>query len=425
MKAPFIVSVAGLLLATSLAGAAEKTLAQQTRWEFVPGSRQARRVTVQPGQAGQQQGQGTPYLQPGQQPPQTGGAPTYYRPPSRGGMQLRSPQGYGQQVYQQQQSPAAASTQQTQTRQPGVQSNQKQSSAAKGKSYDYADSVSVDGLARTFRVHIPACYDRSRPTPVVLAFHGLGMNSVMMVGMSGFNGLSERKNFIVVYGDGVNNRWNDGSTGVDDVGYVAEVIKKLARVANIDQRRIYACGISNGGFFSQKLACAMPDKIAAVGVVSSSMMASGLNMSGGGRMPIVFFLGTDDPLLPWGDGRNKELGKLGETLGLSSLGSIDSPLARMGGLMSVPEMISFWTGHNGCGGSPSVTSLPNSNARDGTTVKKETYGSGDVTLYVIEGGGHTWPGMLELSSVKDICGVTSQDIDASEIMWDYFQRYSR
>ncbi|MBS1990542.1 MAG: hypothetical protein JSS83_08495 [Cyanobacteria bacterium SZAS LIN-3] len=387
----------------------------QTQWEFVPGSRQARPVTARPAQ--------------------TAPAGTYYRPATSGGMQLRRapvyPQGgYIQPTYQRPGYPQPSGVQQSTAQQSGSRQTTASSqaatpAAARGKSYDYADTVSVDGVNRSYRVHIPACYDRSRATPVVLAFHGLGMNAVAMLGMSGFNGLSERKNFIVVYGEGLNNRWNEGTGGVDDIGYVSEVLKKLGRAVNIDQRRIYACGISNGGFFAQRVGCALADKIAAVGVVSSSMMASSASMGSSNRMPIVFFLGTEDPLLPWGDGRNKALGKLGETLGLSGLGSIDSPLARVGGLMSVPEMINFWTGVNGCGGSPSVTQLPNTNAKDGTTVKKETYGSGDVTLYVIEGGGHTWPGMLEVSAFTDICGTTSQDIDASELMWEFFQRHSR
>jgi polyhydroxybutyrate depolymerase len=321
----------------------------------------------------------------------------------------------------------SASTQSGRIQQPTTTTErQKGAGTAKAKSYDFVEDVTVDGVSRIFRAHIPASYDRTKPMPVVLAFHGLGMNSLAMLAMSGFNGLSDRKGFIVVYGEGLNNRWNEGSGGADDIGYVSAVLQKLARLANIDQRRIYACGISNGGFFSQRLACALSDKIAAAGVVSSSMMASTQGtMASSNRMPIVFFLGTEDPLLPWGDGRNKALGKLGESLGLSGIGSIDSPMARMGGLMSVPETIQFWTSHNGCAGSPSVTSMPNQNAKDGTTVKRETYGSGDVVVYVIDGGGHTWPGMIEVSSFKDICGVTCQDIDASEIMWDFFKRYSR
>jgi polyhydroxybutyrate depolymerase len=377
----------------------------QTQYQFVPGSRQARPVTNTQPQASQYG---------------YGQAPGGYAPvPRSGGMQLRSAPLSSVPVQTAQ--PASQYVQQRSTATPTA--NDKNAGSGK-KAYDFTDTFSQDGVSRLYRVHIPASYDRSRATPVVLAFHGLGMNSMAMLAMSGLNGLSDRKGFIVVYGEGVNNRWNDGSGGADDIGYVSSVLQRLSRVANVDTRRVYACGISNGGFFAQRLACNLPDKIAAIGVVASSMMA-GSQMAGGTRMPAIFFLGTDDPLLPWGDGRNKALGKLGESLGLGGLGSIDNPMARMGGLMSVPEMVAFWTNINGCGGSPSVNAMPDTDHKDGTTVKKETYGNGDVVVYVIDGGGHTWPGMIELKSFKDLCGVTSQDIDASELMWEFFERRAR
>ncbi len=415
-----VVSLISGVLAVWLATATwAAPVSGQTQYQFVPGSRQAKAVT-----ATQQQASPQGYIQ---------------RPASVGGMQLRSaplvpaPTAYpsGGRYIQQQSASAAPQSSRQSTTQTTVQTqtqsripSQKDAARAGQKSYDFADSLSVDGVPRTYRVHIPPSYDRARAAPVVLAFHGVGMNSMAMLAMSGLNGLSDRKGFIVVYGDGVGNRWNDGTGGADDIGYVSEVLKKLATRANIDQRRIYACGISNGGYFTQRLACTMPDRIAAAAVVASTMMA-GPQMAGGNRMPIVFFLGTEDPLLPWADGRTKGLGKLGESLGLSGLGSIDNPMARMGGLMSVPEMIGFWTNVNGCAGSPSVSQMPNQDPKDGTTVKKETYGSGDVVVYVIDGGGHTWPGMIEVSTMKDLCGVTSQDIDASELMWEFFQRHSR
>ncbi|HEY9713379.1 MAG TPA: PHB depolymerase family esterase, partial [Chroococcales cyanobacterium] len=258
----------------------------QTQYQYVPESQRANPKTN-----GQQQA-----------------APNGYMHMFRsGGMQLRSAP--------MRSTPAPAGTQgrYTQPGATGTRTQQGRSDSAarrEQKSYDFVDNFSQDGATRLYRVHIPSTYDRSRATPVVLAFHGLGMNSLAMLAMSGLNGLSDRKGFIVVYGEGINNRWNDGSGGVDDIGYVSTVLYKLSRLANIDSRRVYACGISNGGFFAQRLACNLPDKIAAIAVVASTMMA-GAHMAGSYRMPAVFFLGTEDPLLPWDDGRSKALGKLG------------------------------------------------------------------------------------------------------------------
>ena len=288
----------------------------------------------------------------------------------------------------------------------------------------------VDGLQRQFQVHVPPGYDRSKPMPVVLIFHGLHMNSTMMMGMTGFNPVADHNHFIAVYGDGINNRWSDGrtSSGVDDIAYVTSLLDKLAKEVNVDRRRIYACGISNGGFFAQVLACNLPDRIAAAGVVASTMLGHtpGL-MPGSKAEPIVFVLCADGPLLPWADGRTKDIGKLGEALGLSSLGSIDNGLARYGGLMTVPETIGFWTGHNNCSGSPQTRQEADRDPRDGTTVRRESYGSSSnqVVLYTIEGGGHTWPGCPNLSAISGLTGKISQDIDASNEMWEFFKSHSR
>lgn len=293
---------------------------------------------------------------------------------------------------------------------------------------DYMDSVVVDGVSRSFMVHLPAGYNGARPLPVVMAFHGLGMNSTMMFGLTGFTGLADRKNFIVVFPNGSGGRFQDGlAQGPDDVAFVRAMLDKLQRGLSIDTKRIYACGISNGGYFTQLLALSMPDRIAACGVVASTLTAGAKACASGGRaVPIVFFEGVDDPLLPWGDGRSKDLGKLGEALGISALGSIDSPLAKMGGLATVPETIEFWTSNNRAPSSAQVSALPDRAPGDGTRVEMHSYGGGanQVLLYRIIGGGHTWPGSLNIKAVSGISGNISQDIDATELLWDFFSRHS-
>ncbi len=77
---------------------------------------------------------------------------------------------------------------------------------------------------------------------------------------------------------------------MDDVGYVCKVIDKVANTVSIDKRRVYACGISNGGYFSQMLACAIPERIAAIGVVGSTIMQQAANGCHSNKpMPVMFF----------------------------------------------------------------------------------------------------------------------------------------
>jgi polyhydroxybutyrate depolymerase len=414
-KAPEALRLICSALVGLLVTACPQALAQ-TQWEWVPGSRQARPVSAarqaqiyqpQP----DQQGQTTQYVQRGRW-----GQPAI--------IQIRQPYSGQSSSQSSGQDPVQNSVQNPKI--PQAQTQQ----ASGTRSYHYADTVVVDGQNRQFQVHIPACYERTKATPLVLAFHGLHMNSTMMMGISGFNGASERNGFIVVYGDSVGGRWSDGTNQAAtaaDVAYVEAIIERLGKVANIDRRRIYACGISNGGYFTQALACAIPDKIAAAGSVAAPLMEQAARtMQSGKPVPIAFILGSDDPLIPWGDGRVKDIGKLGEALGLSSLGSIDSSMVRMGGLMTVPETIAFWTNHNHSSTTPTTSQLPDRDPKDGTRIKREQYGSGpnEVLLYTVEGGGHTWPGCINLQAISGISGNISQDASGSELLWEFFRNHS-
>ncbi len=301
------------------------------------------------------------------------------------------------------------------------------------KGYSYQDTVNVDGMNRTFQCHLPVGYKSLKNMPVVLVFHGLQLNGSLMMLISNFNPVSDRNGFVVVYGDGVGKAWDDGrGRGIDDVAYVCKVLDKVASTVSVDKRRVYACGISNGGYFSQLLACAIPDKLAAIGVVGSTLTQQAASHCHSSRsMPIMFFLGTNDPLIAWGSQSSgtarEELGELADMVGVSKIGGVESALARFGGLLPVPEVIDFWTTHNHCAsGNPYSTMEPDRDPKDGTRVRKESYGSSgsEVILYRIEGGGHTWPGGFPYAS-SGFAGRISQDINASETLWQFFKTHSR
>lgn len=269
--------------------------------------------------------------------------------------------------------------------------------------------------------------------PVVLVFHGLGMSGSSVAALSAMDLTAEKNGFITVYPDAVGGRWNDGvqpRSDTDDVGFVAELLNYLPRKYRIDTRRVYACGISNGGFFVQRLACELGNRIAAIGVVAASGSYAVCSSCGARRMPVVFFLGTDDPLIPR-EGESKELGQLGEALGLGNLGpkaSINSTVAKIGGVMSADDAAEFWAKNNSCSSNARRENIPDRDTRDGCRVVKETYGGGaggaEVVVYTIEGGGHSWPGGLGFVA-KDIIGRTCNDISANEMMWQFFQYKSR
>ena len=292
---------------------------------------------------------------------------------------------------------------------------------------DHQRSIQVDGRSRSYRVHVPQKYQANRPAPVVLAFHGAAMNSAMMVPFCGMNRKSDEAGFIAVYPDGTGwglfQTFNAGGLHgkmaagkADDVKFVAALLDDLQRVLRIDDQRVYATGISNGGMMCYRLAAELSQRIAAIAPVSGTMAID--NARPKRAVPILHFHGTADRIVPV-DGPDKS------TPGFLTF-------------MSVDETIRTWVRLNGCRQVPVVQKLQDK-ANDGTTVTKTTYrveptdenpprenaprnarGVAQVILVEIHGGGHTWPGV---QPPLKLIGKSTRDISANDMMWDFFQRH--
>lgn len=276
-------------------------------------------------------------------------------------------------------------------------------------------TLEVDGQKRSYIVHVPTGYDRTRPAPVVLAFHGAAMNGSMMAWASGLSQKADAAGFLVVYPNGTGRNgvfliWNAGGfrgpgadRWPDDVKFVQELLKDLATVANIDQCRIYATGISNGGMMCYRLAAELSGRIAAIAPVAGTIATDQPRPER--PVSVIHFHGTADTLVPF-------------------QGPTESS-AKFLHFQSVPETIRTWAAIDGCPPKPRITELPDT-VDDGTRVRREYYGPGtggaEVVLYVIDGGGHTWPGHPWPTA---LLGKATQDISANDLIWEFFQRHPR
>lgn len=279
---------------------------------------------------------------------------------------------------------------------------------------DWDSNVVHEGRKREFHVHIPASYDGTKPFPLVVVLHGGGGNSRQIERFTGFSRLADREGFIAVYPQGIDGNWNDGRDvrqsrahrlKIDDTGFIAEMIKELRAKYRVNPNRIYACGISNGGFMVMRLACEMPETLAAVGVV-----CAGLNpylaryARPASQISVLIMNGTDDPLVPY-DGGKVTVGRL-----------------ERGEVLSTGDTVNFWLGYDGCRSKPFVMGI-NPDTSDGTEIEKYDYTcpSTEVVLYKVIGGGHTWPGGAQYLS-ESIVGKTSRDINATEAIWEFFKK---
>lgn len=125
---------------------------------------------------------------------------------------------------------------------------------------DHTRTLQHDGRSRTYIVHVPPKYDAKQPTPVVLIFHGGGSNAEQTVRFTGLNEKADKETFIAVYPNGTGRlesyllTWHGGNccgyamqNNVDDVGFTRAMLDDLATVLNVDAKRVFATGISNGG----------------------------------------------------------------------------------------------------------------------------------------------------------------------------------
>ena len=139
-------------------------------------------------------------------------------------------------------------------------------------------TIEHDGLEREYILYVPAAYSPDEAVPLVLNFHGYTSNATEQMFYGNFRPLANVHNFLIVHPEGTdddsgNAHWNVGWGGstVDDVGFTAALLDTLEAAYNINTDRIYSTGMSNGGFMSYQLACAMSDRIAAIASVTGSM----------------------------------------------------------------------------------------------------------------------------------------------------------
>ena len=274
---------------------------------------------------------------------------------------------------------------------------------------DFSRSVVVDGVKRHYLVHVPPAERSNAPVPVVLLLHG-GYGSAVGVTRvtGGFQALADRAGFIAVYPDAKGNHWDDGRetlmSRTNDVAFIAVLLDTLAAEHRIDAQRVYAVGISNGGMMTLRLACELSNRFAAVATVAANMPAALVPACHPARaVPLVMFSGTADPLMPYAGGK---------VAGLAG-----------GRVLSAPETAAFWARAHRLAESPQTSALPDADASDGTTTDLLSFGAGEVALYRINEGGHTWPGGTQYLPARFV-GRLGRDFSANELMWAFFSRHT-
>jgi polyhydroxybutyrate depolymerase len=266
-----------------------------------------------------------------------------------------------------------------------------------------AQSISVHGVARTFLAYRPP--GLSGAVPLVVMLHG-GFGSAAQAERSyRWDAQARVSHFVVAYPDGLHRAWNAGGgccgnparTDVDDVGFIVGVVRTIEREIQIDPRRIYVTGISNGGIMAYRLACDTaifaaigPDSATELGACHSPVPIS-----------VIAIHGTADRNIPYDGGPG------------DGYGHIDGP--------AVPALIASWRRIDRCP-APRVSSLG--------VVTRSVAGCPDgraVELITITGAGHQWPGSVSRPFLQHLLHLDppSTALDATAVIWRFFAAHPR
>ena len=244
---------------------------------------------------------------------------------------------------------------------------------------DSTHKLTVNNQERSYSLHVPVGMDNSQPASVVLVFHGAGEQPTEMQQATGF---------LVVYPEGLGLTWNAGiccgyavENKIDDTAFVRQIVSDLETITNVDPKRIYATGFSNGALLVYQLACQMSDVLAGIAPVAGLLVYSPCQPEQ--PVSVLHVHGGADTTAPYAGG-----------------GDLNLPPVEQG--------ISTWVKVDDCDNSPKVETVQD-------IIKHTSYPSCQagtaVELYLIDLGGHNWS--------------TKYVMPASQIIWDFFAAHPK
>jgi polyhydroxybutyrate depolymerase len=232
--------------------------------------------------------------------------------------------------------------------------------------------------ARPYSLGVPSSYDASKPTPLVLLLHGYSASSFAQVRLFGLLDGSEKHGYLIAYPDGLTDAdgkqfWNAtdaccnfDNNPVDDVAYLSAVLDDVQAKYNVDPKRIFVIGHSNGGYMAHRLGCDVGERLAAIVSLAGMQWKDPAKCPAAAKLNVLQVHGDDDNTVYY-------------------QGSARYP--------SAPETVAIWAAKNGCTGA-----LVGDETMDlvvdvaGAETLKQAYegcpAGGAVELWTIHGGGH-------------------------------------
>ena len=280
-----------------------------------------------------------------------------------------------------------------------------------------ATSFTIDagGAQHPVRIFLPSVYDGS-PLPLVMNWHGLGSDGPQQAQFSAYETLAESEGFLVAHPTGVpapgdtRNSWELAQfddPGRDDIAMAEAMIDYLIANYCADPTRVYSTGMSNGGFFTSRLVCELPDRIAAA--VSVAGLTHPDDCDPARAVPFMAYHGTADAVVPFAGGASSlvEDNATPETLDFFN--------------QVMPEEFAQFAESTECDPDPAVRPVSDEVTRyDYANCTDEV----PMVFFEVTDGGHTWPGSPLGPFLVDTLGYTTADVDATVDGWAFMSQFS-
>ncbi len=269
-------------------------------------------------------------------------------------------------------------------------------------------TIRVNGVGRSFLYYAPN--NLPRKAPVVFVLHGSGGNGAAIRALTNaeFERLADQNNFLIIYPDGFENRWNDcrknarsatHTMNIDDGAFLRALVQRFHTELGSSESDVFVFGFSNGGALALRLALERPKEFRAVAAIASTLPAAeNLDCSASGRaLPVLLMVGTADPLI--------------SAAGTNRARSPDETMAYFRGLV------------RGLGEGEQQT-FPDAVNTDSSTVERTTWRAKGIELaqYTVRGGAHSIPLLLPPGRSAHEQARRNADISAVAEAWAFFAR---
>jgi polyhydroxybutyrate depolymerase len=174
--------------------------------------------------------------------------------------------------------------------------------AAEPKHGDFAsETVQVGDVTREYRLVVPKTVDLAKPAPLVVAFHGMLIDSKdFMPFYTRLNVTAEKHGFLLAYPNAVGRSWGLNPDKVkSDLAFFDALLARLSADYRIDPDRVYVLGMSNGGYFAHLVGKERSKTVAAVASHSGPLgLQTAFGINAERKFPVLIIHGDADRLLP-------------------------------------------------------------------------------------------------------------------------------